>query len=112
MRILDRYPQLYLAFEQAKAVAVWTHWNERSIATPFSGFLPKGEIGVNPAFAQVDHTVWLAETCERSLLHPVQRLDVAFVPRLADLSLTALRRDDTGLAAGHQAAARFAAGSA
>ncbi|MFF3316718.1 hypothetical protein ACFYV5_14550 [Streptomyces sp. NPDC003035] len=101
MRILDRYPQLYLAFEQAKALQTWSYWNEKGIATPFNGFLPKGEIGVNPAYPAADFTVWLAETCERGLLHPVEQLDVAFVPRLAELGMTAMRRDNSGKAAGH-----------
>lgn len=104
MRILQRYPQLYLAFEQAKALRAWNYWNHHQIATPFNGFLPKGEIGVNPAYPG-DCTVWLAETCERGLIHPVDELDVAFVPRLADLGMTAMRRDATGKAAGHPAAA-------
>jgi hypothetical protein len=100
MRILQRYPQLYLVFEQAKALQAWNH---HQIATPFNGFLPKGEIGVNPAYP-APCTVWLAQTCERGLIHPVDELDVAFVPRLADLGMTAMRRDATGKAAGHPAA--------
>jgi hypothetical protein len=104
-RILERYPQLYLAFEHAKALRAWSYWNDQQIAAPFNGFLPKGEIGVNPAYPAVRCTVWLADTCERGLLHPVDELDVTFMPRLADLAMTAMRRDTTGKAAGHPAAA-------
>ncbi|MER6318841.1 hypothetical protein ABT237_34545 [Streptomyces sp. NPDC001581] len=104
MRILRRYPLLYLVFEQAKALRAWNYWNHHQIRAPFNGFLPKGEIGVNPAYP-ADCTVWLAETCERGLLHPVDELDVTFVPRMADLAMTAMRRDATGKAAGHPAAA-------
>ena len=57
----------------------------------------------NPACPTATFTVWLAETCERGLLHPVDELDVAFAPRMADLSMTAMRRDATGKAAGHPA---------
>ncbi|MFE9921346.1 hypothetical protein ACFYQA_07130 [Streptomyces sp. NPDC005774] len=105
MRILQRYPQLYLAFEQAKALRAWNYWNHHQITTPFNGFLPKGEIDVNPAYPAAGCTVWLAETCERVLLHPVEELDVVFVPRMADLGMTAMRRDATGKAAGHPAVA-------
>ncbi|MFF8932291.1 hypothetical protein ACF1AO_34065 [Streptomyces longwoodensis] len=101
MRTLARYPQLYLAFEQAKALQAWNYWNSEQIAAPFNGFLPKGEIGVNPAYPSASCAVWTADTCERGLLHPVDQLDVTFMPRLADLSMTAMRRDDTGKAAGH-----------
>lgn len=104
MRMLHRYPQLYLAFEQVKALQAWNYWNHQHIATPFNGFLPKGEIGVNPAYPGGSR-VWLAEICERGLLHPIDELDVVFAPRLADLSMTAMRRDATGKAAGHPATA-------
>ncbi|MEV0282155.1 hypothetical protein AB0I22_38090 [Streptomyces sp. NPDC050610] len=104
MSLLQRYPQLYLVFEQAKALRAWTYWNHHQIATPFNGFLPKGEIGVNPAFPALC-TVWLTETYERGLIHPSHELDVTFAPRMADLGLTAMRRDTTGKAAGHPTAA-------
>ncbi|MGW3661422.1 hypothetical protein ACWD6R_39980 [Streptomyces sp. NPDC005151] len=99
MRILQRYPQLYLVFEQAKALRALNYWNHHQIATPFNGFLPKGEIGVNPAYP-ADCTVWLAETCERGLIHPVDELDVAFVPRMADLGMTGPRSPGPGARAG------------
>ncbi|MEV7358548.1 hypothetical protein [Kitasatospora sp. NPDC091276] len=101
MRIVDRYPQLYLAFEQAKALEAWAYWNTEGIPTPFNGTIPKGEVGVNPAYPRSRCTVWTTETCERNLLHPVEQLEVAFLPRLAELSMTAMRRDQAGRAAGH-----------
>ncbi|MFF5242826.1 hypothetical protein ACFY3V_01020 [Streptosporangium sp. NPDC000095] len=92
-RRLPRYPQLFPVFEQAKALEVYDYWNTHKIPTPFNGTLPKGEIGVNPASPAVAGcTVWEAETCERGLLHPVEQLDVIFVPRLTDLRITALGR--------------------
>ncbi len=101
MRIVDRYPQLYLAFEQAKALEAWSYWNAEGIPTPFNGTIPKGEVGINPAYPRARCTVWTAETCERGLLHPVEQLNVSFLPRLAELGMTAMRRDGTGKAAGH-----------
>lgn len=106
MRMFERYPQLYLAFEQAKALEAWAYWNGEGIPTPFNGFLPKGEIGVNPAYPESRCRVWVAETCERGLLQPVDELNVTPVPRLAELSMTAMRRDATGRAAGHIRSAR------
>ncbi len=101
MRVIDRYPQLYLAFEQAKALEAWNYWNTEGIPTPFNGTIPKGEIGINPAYPRSRCTVWTAETCERGLLHPAGQLDVTFVPRLTELGMTAMRRDGKGKAAGH-----------
>ncbi|WP_051811745.1 hypothetical protein [Kitasatospora sp. MBT63] len=111
MRIVDRYPQLYLAFEQAKALEAWSYWNAEGIPTPFNGTIPKGEIGINPAYPRARCTVWTAETCERGLLHPVEQLDVTLAPRLAELSMTAMRRDDTGRAAGHEPSSALRCGA-
>ncbi|MGV9263543.1 hypothetical protein ACWDRR_02635 [Kitasatospora sp. NPDC003701] len=102
MRVIDRYPQLYSCFEQAKALEAWSYWNTEGIPTPFNGTIPKGEIGINPAYPRAGCTVWVAERCERGLLHPVEQLEVALVPRLADLGMTAMRRDENGKAAGHR----------
>lgn len=101
MRIIDRYPQLYLAFEQAKALEAWAYWNTEGIPTPFNGTIPKGEIGINTAYPRAGCITWIAETCERGLLHPVEQLDLTLLPRLAELSMTAMRRDQTGKAVGH-----------
>ncbi|MDY0814001.1 hypothetical protein [Kitasatospora purpeofusca] len=101
MRVIDRYPQLYLAFEQSKALEAWDYWNTEGIPMPFNGTIPKGEIGINPAYPRSRCIVWTAETCERGLLHPTDQLDVTFLPRLAELGMTAMRRDETGKAAGH-----------
>ncbi|MFH8454148.1 hypothetical protein ACH4CD_33560 [Streptomyces fungicidicus] len=68
------------------------------------GFLPNGEIGVNPAYPPPD-AVWLADSCEQGLLQPIDELDIDFMPLLADLAMTAMLRDSTGKAAGHPAVA-------
>ncbi|MEN3541156.1 hypothetical protein AAH991_39005 [Microbispora sp. ZYX-F-249] len=91
MRRLPRYPHLFHTFEQAKALEVYAYWNAHNMPAPFNARLPKGEIGVNPAHP-AKAAVWTADVCERGLLHPVEQLDVMFVPRLTDLHLTALGR--------------------
>ncbi|TLS46087.1 hypothetical protein FE633_11090 [Streptomyces montanus] len=92
MRTLPRYPALFAVFEQAKATEVYGYWNREQIAAPFNGVLPKGEIGINLAFPHATCTAWVAETCERGLLHPTEQLDLILVPRLMDLRGTALGR--------------------
>ncbi|MFE9846561.1 hypothetical protein [Streptomyces goshikiensis] len=92
MRTLPRYPALFPVFEQAKATSVYAYWNRQEIAVPFNGVLPKGEIGLNLAFPRARVFVWVAETCERGLLHPTEELNLLPVPRLADLRGTALGR--------------------
>ncbi|MEU9416029.1 hypothetical protein [Streptomyces sp. NPDC048272] len=92
MRTLPRYPALFSVFEQAKATSVYAYWNSQDIAVPFNGVLPKGEVGLNLAFPRASCHAWVAETCERGLLHPTEQLNLLPVPRLADLRETALGR--------------------
>ncbi|MEV3999021.1 hypothetical protein ACFYPK_28335 [Streptomyces halstedii] len=92
MRTLPRYPALFPVFEQAKATSVYAYWNCEDIAVPFNGVLPTGEIGLNLAFSRASCAAWVAETCERGLLHPTEELNLLPVPRLADLRGTALGR--------------------
>lgn len=91
LRTSPRYPQLFPVFEQPKATEVSAYWNAAGIPTPFNGVIPKGEIGLNLAWP-AGARAWIAETCERGLLHPAEKLPLTFVPRLADLRDTALGR--------------------
>ncbi|MFB8198807.1 hypothetical protein [Kitasatospora purpeofusca] len=92
VRLLDRYPQLYHVFEQAKAMEAWAYWNTRNIVTPFNNACgPKGEVGLNPAVPQARVTVWTAETCERGLLHPIEQIEAAPAPRLVPWLASPLR---------------------
>jgi hypothetical protein len=105
MRSSDRYPQLFPVLEQAKALEAYSYWNTHKIPTPFNGTIPKGEIGINPAYPAASPTVWVADICARGLLHPVEQLDVILIPRLTDLRMTALgkaafARDQSATATG------------
>ncbi|MFB6893802.1 hypothetical protein ACFCX4_31300 [Kitasatospora sp. NPDC056327] len=92
VRILERYPQLYHVFEQAKAMEAWAYWNARGVVTPFNDACgPKGEVGLNPAAPGARVTVWTAETCERGLLHPLEQIDAAPAPRLVPWLVAPLR---------------------
>lgn len=91
IRLLDRYPQLYHCFEQAKALQAWAYWNEEGIPTPFNGVSPKGEVGINPAYPNARCTVWTAESCERGLLHPIEQVAAAPAPRLVPWLVAPLR---------------------
>ncbi|MQS16000.1 hypothetical protein F7Q99_28070 [Streptomyces kaniharaensis] len=92
VRLLDRYPQLYHVFEQAKALEAWTYWNTEGICLPFNGACgPKGEVGVNPAAPNARFAVWTADLDERGLLHPVEQLTAVPVPRLVPWLVAPLR---------------------
>lgn len=50
LRKFNRSRLAYYFYDQSKAMQAWNYWNQNSIAVPFNGIIPKGEIGINPAF--------------------------------------------------------------
>ena len=55
LRNFGRYPSLYFYFDQTKALQIWNYWNHMDIVIPFNGILPKGEIGINPAYPDLQY---------------------------------------------------------
>ncbi len=52
LRNFSRYPDFYFYFEQIKALEMWNFWNKQNVLIPFNGIIPKGEIGLNPAYVE------------------------------------------------------------
>lgn len=100
LRSFGRYPDFYFYFDQYKALQAWNYWNHMDVVLPFNATMPKGEIGVNPAYPALRTTVHRAELTSTGTLMPVERLDVTIAPRLIDLRYTLMRaRPDATLIA-------------
>lgn len=91
LRTFGRYPDFYFYFDQYKALQAWNYWNHMDIVLPFNATMPKGEIGINPAYPSLRTTVHRAELDGRGRLSPAERLDVTIAPRLIDLRYTLMR---------------------
>ncbi len=61
LRTFGRYPDFYFYFDQHKALQAWNYWNHMDIFAPFNGTMPKGEVGINPAYPDLEYRVWRAE---------------------------------------------------
>ncbi|MGR6915453.1 hypothetical protein ACU635_14505 [[Actinomadura] parvosata] len=83
VRYLPRYGELYHYFEKAKALEAWAFWNQHGIPTPFNGILPKGEIGIQPAYPRASVRVWTAERDGKGHLHPITEIQATITPHLA-----------------------------
>ncbi|WP_411576691.1 hypothetical protein [Streptomyces mutabilis] len=83
IRYMPRYHRLYHCFEKAKALEAWDYWNSERIPTPFNGFLPKGEIGIQPLYPRASVRAWTAKQDGKGLLHPVQEVNAVLTPHLA-----------------------------
>ncbi|MEU6060342.1 hypothetical protein [Streptomyces sp. NPDC047097] len=91
LRRFSRYPDFYHFYDQDKAFQAWNYWNQIGIALPFNGTLPKGEVGINPAFPDLRYRVWKAELGEDRLLHPTEELELRLTPRLVGTQHTLMR---------------------
>lgn len=87
LRNFGRYPDFYFYFDQNKALQVWNYWNHMDVVIPFNGVIPKGEVGINPAYPDLKYKVYLGKVVsnsEFSYVEPVRPLKLDIVPRLVD----------------------------
>ncbi len=93
LRTYGRYPDFYFYYDQYKALQAWNYWNHMDIIAPFNGTIPKGEIGINPAYPDLDYTIHCAEVTGPGFLAPAERLQIAIAPRLVDIKYTLMRNN-------------------
>ena len=94
LRNFGRYPNFYYYFDQVKALEVWNYWNYSNIITPFNGVIPKGELGINPAFPNLEYNIYKNKIVEEGgecFVDVKEKIKVDLVPRLVDLKFTTLR---------------------
>jgi len=90
LRNFKRYPDFYFYFDQQKALQIWNFWNKNNVLFSFNGIVPKGEIGINPAFLdETDYQVFRTSSFIKKnklyYLKKEEELDIKIVPRLGDL---------------------------
>lgn len=95
LRTFGRHPDFYFYYDQYKALQIWNYWNHMGVAIPFNGVIPKGEVGINPAYASLRYKIYKSkarigkDNC--TYIEPGKQLDVSMVPRLVDLKYTFMR---------------------
>ncbi|MCE7080111.1 hypothetical protein [Streptomyces sp. ST2-7A] len=93
LRSFGRYPDFYFYFDQHKALQAWNYWNHMDIVAPFNGTIPKGELGINPAYPDLRYKIWSARQDDDGRLHPIDELDLTIAPRLVDIKYTLMRNN-------------------
>lgn len=94
LRNFGRYPDFYFYFDQQKALEIWNYWNHQDILIPFNGVIPKGEIGINPAYSSVDYKIFTGNVYGKNddcFVEKEEELDVEINPKLVDPKLTFMR---------------------
>lgn len=84
----------YGDFDKFEASQIWRYWNNMDVIVPFNGFIPKGEVGVNPAYPDLNYQIYLGRTYKYNdnlYVVPEKKLDIKILPKLADKKHTAMR---------------------
>jgi hypothetical protein len=100
LRSFGRYPDFYFYFDQLKALRIWNYWNQIDLVVPFNGIMPKGEVGINPAFPELKYKSFLAKYYSvdgRGYLEPGEELGLNIIPRLVDPRFTAMGENKKNL---------------
>lgn len=95
LRNMKRYPNFYFYFDQYKALQVWNYWNQMGVALPYNSILPKGEIGINPANANLKYKTYTAKAVKKdgfTYLEKQEEVSLIIEPRLAELDFLLMRK--------------------
>lgn len=95
LRNMHRYPDFYFYFDQYKALKIWNYWNHNNIIFPYNAILPKGEVGINPAYPYLKYRIFKGRVQKEkglSYVVPEKRINVKIKPRLAELNMLLMRR--------------------
>jgi hypothetical protein len=96
LRNFHRYNDFYFYFDQLKALQIWNYWNYTDTIIPFNGILPKGEIGLNPAYPKLCYKVYLGKMCKvknEEYLITDKELNINIMPRLVDFKYSFMRNN-------------------
>lgn len=85
LRSFKRFVDFYFYFDQLKALKIWNYWNMMGIQLPFNGVMPKGEIGINPAYPELLYKIYEAKIHKDDKVELGKELKIDIVPRLVDL---------------------------
>jgi hypothetical protein len=89
LRTFHRSQLAYFFYDQSKAMQAWNYWNQNGIAVTFNGIIPKGEVGINPAFP----LAWkfYRGRYENGAVEKLMWLNLAVQPKLVDKKYTFMR---------------------
>lgn len=93
LRTFGRYPDFYFYFDQHKALQAWNYWNHMDIIAPFNGTMPKGEVGINPAYPDLEYRIFRAAQDGAGRVLPIEQLKLSISPRLVDIKYTLMRNN-------------------
>jgi len=97
LRNFGRYPNFYFYFDQYKALQIWNYWNNMNLIVPFNGIIPKGEVGINPAYADLKYKVYTSKANIDNgdlFIELGKEVNINIIPKLVDLKFNFMRNRD------------------
>ena len=97
LRNFWRYPDFYYYYEQEKALRVRNYRNNMNIVFTFNWITPKWEVGINPAFSNLQYKIFQTEDIinenwiDLHIKKTKQLEDISIVPRLVDVRNSFMR---------------------
>ncbi len=94
VRYLPRYEFLYNFFNTYRSCSICNFWNANNVLLPYNSFIPRGEIGINPAYVNEDNISIFSADISNSknlTLKIHEKLSWKIEPKLLDINTTALR---------------------
>jgi len=96
LRNFGRFPDFYFYFDQLKALQAWNYWNHMGVVIPFNGIMPKGEIGINPAWPDLKYKVYVGKETNGPIagemyVEPGKEINAKIVARLVDHRVSIMR---------------------
>jgi len=83
---------LFQIYEELRAKKIWKYWNNKNIICPFNSIIPKGEVGLNPAYPSLTYSIYLAQINNDSgKLILKKRINANLTPKLVPKIYAALR---------------------
>ncbi|EKD70090.1 MAG: hypothetical protein ACD_46C00643G0002 [uncultured bacterium] len=96
IRKLNRYPDFHVNFDTFKAIKIWNYWNKNSILFPYNSIIPKGEIGINPAFPELEYKVYSTNVISESFgdvcVVKDKEINVKITPQLIEIKKLLMRK--------------------
>ena len=84
--------ELYHKYEELRAKKLWMFWSKKNIICPYNSIIPKGEVGLNPAYPSLSYSIHKAKLDKNTKkLRICEKLNVQLLPSLTSIEKYTLR---------------------
>lgn len=92
IRVSEKLKSHTSLYDESRAKAIWSLWNKENVLFPYNCIVPKGEVGINPNFPNLEYSVFevIIDPKTDEIVFTVE-LDVKLAFELINKNLSLLR---------------------